>query len=310
MNELEFIQFEKVNGMDVFLNTVDYRTSHFHQEWEVILVLENTLLVTCDGVTFEAEEGDILVLSPSKVHELSKKGESSTFLCLQIAASVMGISDQYVSTGVKLKDYLDSYSISYIRKGLINLLTGYLKMDNMYQIYCLGECNQIMYRILSNMPCKILSEDERTMVNRKNARLNRLMSYVEKNYMHKVNLGDFAKKEDVSLCYLSHFVKNSLNQTFQDYVNSVRFNHALSLIREDNRKLSEVCKMSGFSDYKYFSATFVKRYGKLPEEYAKEIRCGASPSIKSSEDSKSTESFMSREESLLFLENLKKRGVI
>lgn len=69
------------------------------------------------------------------------------------------------------------------------------------------------------------------------------------------------------MSYLSHFIKSTLNQSFQEYVNSVRVNCACKLISGGEEKLTAVCMAAGFSDYRYFSATFKKQFGMTPEQY-------------------------------------------
>ena len=106
----------------------------------------------------------------------------------------------------------------------------------------------------------------------RNARLMRLIQFVDENYMHKIRLSDFARQEGRSVSYMSHFVKDTMNQTFQDYVNSVRFNCARKLIAGSKDSLVSICMESGFSDYRYFSQTFRETYGMTPAEYRRQAR--------------------------------------
>ena len=69
------------------------------------------------------------------------------------------------------------------------------------------------------------------------------------------------------MSYLSHFIKSTLNQSFQEYVNSVRVNCACKLISGGEEKLTAVCMASGFSDYRYFSSAFKRQFGMTPEQY-------------------------------------------
>ena len=67
--------------------------------------------------------------------------------------------------------------------------------------------------------------------------------------------------------YLSHFVKDALNQSFQEYVCSVRVNCACKLMADSEKKLLDICEESGFSDYRYFSQAFKRQFGLTPEQY-------------------------------------------
>ena len=85
--------------------------------------------------------------------------------------------------------------------------------------------------------------------------------------MHKIRLADFAEREGWSLRYLSRFIKCTMNQSFQEYVTSVRFHCACKLIVSGEKKMLDVCMESGFSDYRYFSREFQRQYGMTPEAY-------------------------------------------
>ena len=45
VHELEIIRYPQTDGLCMFFDTIDYRTAHFHPEWEILLVLENPLLI-------------------------------------------------------------------------------------------------------------------------------------------------------------------------------------------------------------------------------------------------------------------------
>ena len=90
--------------------------------------------------------------------------------------------------------------------------------------------------------------------------------------MHKIRLGDFAQQEGMAVSSLSHFFKKLTHQSFQQYVNTVRFHAACNQLASGQDKLLDVCYNAGFSDYKYFSATFLQRTGMTPEVYRQRIQ--------------------------------------
>ena len=269
MSEIEVIQYNKIEGMTAFFNNVAYRSAHLHSEWELVWIIENSMGIKCDGVSFVANEGDLVLFSPSLVHEFKKIDDSCTFMCLQVSPAFLGLSNLLVSQSVHPADYISAEDISKIRACLYKMMKKYVLQDNLFQPYCKGKCALLMYSILSKMPLAMLSDEESTSRSKKNERLMRLIDFVDANYMHKVRLYEFAQSEGVTLCYMSHFIQATLGQSFQDYLNTVRFNHACSMIARGNRRMSDVYRESGFSDYKYFVRTFQEKCGKTPDEYAK-----------------------------------------
>ena len=158
----------------------------------------------------------------------------------------------------------------------------------------------------------MLSETEATERSRGEARinrLNRLIEFVEQNHRSKISLSDFAREENRSTSYLSHFVKENLGQSFQEYVTATRFQTACSLIAAGWERLLDVCMESGFSDYRYFSQAFRQRTGMTPEEYRlTHVSRGIFPlQADSGEGSgRSLEHFYSREESCQLFKQLRK----
>ena len=46
MEELEIVPQYQISGMRMFVNTVEYRSPHFHPEWELLWVLDAPLHIT------------------------------------------------------------------------------------------------------------------------------------------------------------------------------------------------------------------------------------------------------------------------
>lgn len=80
-------------------------------------------------------------------------------------------------------------------------------------------------------------------------------------------LDEIAKRENLSLTYLSHFFKDALGEAFQEYLNQKRFEYACHLLATTDRKILDISLSSGFSDVRYFNRTFQKQFGCTPRDY-------------------------------------------
>lgn len=266
MNELEIIRHSRIPGMTVFFNTVDYRTPHFHPEWELIWLLDNPMTVSGGGGSFRAEKGDLLLFQPSEPHELHKVEENCTFLCLQVSPELLRLENDLVVEPILLNPFLGEQAGA-LRSTLLALAQAYLNREQFSNLFCVGQACLMFHQILNAVPVRAITREERISQEKRNKRLTSLIRFVDENYMHKIRLSDFAEAEGFSMSYLSHFIKSTLNQSFQEYVNSVRVNCACKLISGGEEKLTAVCMASGFSDYRYFSSAFKKQFGMTPEQY-------------------------------------------
>ena len=160
----------------------------------------------------------------------------------------------------------------------------------------------MLHQLLSKLPHHALSPEEATSMDKRNDRIKRLIRFVEENYMHKIKLADFAAMEGCSLSYLSRFIKDTMNQTFQEYVNSVRFACACSLIAAGEMRMLDICMESGFSDYRYFSRAFQQQFHMTPEQYSQYKSRTQLESRVVCRSLHSIEKFYSREDSLNLME--------
>ena len=95
------------------------------------------------------------------------------------------------------------------------------------------------------------------------------MDYIAEHYSEHIALDDIAALEHVSACHISHFIKNMLGISFQDYLNQVRFEQALRLADTSDLSILDICLETGFSSSRYLNQMFLKNLGCTVKEYKK-----------------------------------------
>ena len=253
MREVEIVEHPQIDGLRVFFNTVHYRTAHIHRELELIWLAEGALDVRIEQTRLRAAPGEMVLFHPGQLHAFRAAGDGCTFLCVQIAPELA--AHAYPALG-RLRfaqpcpgRVLPRDAYAALVQTLLRLAQSYLQQRPGYELTSAGCACLLLGALIEGMPHQLLSGGELAGQQRRNDRALRLMRYVDENYAHKVNLSDFAQAEGLSLGYASHFARAALGQSFQDYV------------------LVDVYAASGFSDYRYFSRAFQKRFGMTPEEY-------------------------------------------
>lgn len=305
MEELEIIRHQQIEGLSLFLDTVDFRTSHFHPEWELFWALDNPLQVVSGSQSFVAQPGQLVVLNPNAPHEFHRVEKDCTFLCLQASPRLFPATENLAVDGFVADEFLDTAPL---RQALSQAAYSFFYQKPRFELEVLGLVQLIFYRIFTQMPCHTMTVEEAQSRDRRNARLKRLQKFVDENYMHKIRLSDFALEEGCSMSYLSHFVKDSLSLTFQDYVNTVRFQCACRLIASGDRKMLDVCMESGFSDYRYFTRTFRQQCGMTPEQYRLSLGVQTRRAAAPRRNLRSQEQFFTPEQSIAFLDGILQTG--
>ena len=302
MNELEIIQHPQIRGQNLFFNTMYYRTAHFHAEWELLLPLDNPLVMTFDLERYEVLPGQIIVINSRQLHEYSTETGSCTFLCLQVSDELFprlrGIHVEAFYPHLFMEE--DEYSA--FRARLLDIMHNYLVQPDFYELYCVGRTSLLLHKLLTCVPCHEMTAEEIAQREKSTARLGRLLRFVDDNFQDKILLRDFAAQEGLTINYLSGFIRQTMNQTFQEYVTTVRFHYACKRMSSTDEKLLTICMESGFSDYRYFSKAFRQRTGKTPEEYRSELHRGTPAAAKIHHSMHSLERFYTREQSLVLWE--------
>ena len=90
----------------------------------------------------------------------------------------------------------------------------------------------------------------------------------EKIYLNpKLKLSDVARMVGTNRTYLSRFFNEENGQTFYDFVNNYRVEHATQLLRTSSYTVLEVAEKSGFNSVSTFRRAFVAAHECSPNEY-------------------------------------------
>lgn len=98
-------------------------------------------------------------------------------------------------------------------------------------------------------------------------RIAQAVSIIEKNYMEEITLSGVAQTLYISPEYLSRSFKKEVGSNFNAYLNNVRLQHALQLLKEPASRISEVAEKTGFQTPAYFSKCFKNTFGISPQEW-------------------------------------------
>ena len=97
----------------------------------------------------------------------------------------------------------------------------------------------------------------------------RAKEYIDLNYRKKFTLTEMASALYISPNYLSDLFKKHTGMKFSDYLLEVRMEKSKEYLLDIHYKVGDISALVGFSDARYFSSTFRKRYGMSPLEFRK-----------------------------------------
>jgi two-component system response regulator YesN len=98
--------------------------------------------------------------------------------------------------------------------------------------------------------------------------LQNAVQYIYDNYDNEdISLNAVAANANMSPNHFSTIFSQEMNQTFIEFLTSVRMEKAKELLRSTNMRTSEIANAVGYKDSHYFSYLFKKTQDCTPREY-------------------------------------------
>ncbi|MDF2613141.1 MAG: Response regulator containing CheY-like receiver domain and AraC-type DNA-binding domain [Clostridia bacterium] len=114
----------------------------------------------------------------------------------------------------------------------------------------------------------VIEQLSNTKIKNSSLIVDQAIDYVDENYFKSdLSLSSVAKEISVSSGYLSILFKKEKGFNFSDYVNKVRMEKSIHLLRTTRLTTYQIAEEIGFNNSHYFSLCFKKYTGISPSEY-------------------------------------------
>ncbi len=165
--------------------------------------------------------------------------------------------------GIQFTGDIAAEAAESLRK-MINLkgLERYIEMLKVFNLLL-----SIDERILLALPSAVPDNNEK---DRK--QIDKIYEYVFQNLENGVSLNEAAGLVYMEPSSFCRFFKKKTNQTFMEYVKSVRIGISARLLAETDKQITQICYESGYNNLANFNHYFKQVMKKTPSEYRKEFR--------------------------------------
>lgn len=275
--EYEVISYPRLNHVRIGYTHLTYRNPHVHSEMEICLVLGGSASVHLREQSFEVTQGSMMVFNSNEMHEIVSRGrDGARVMFLQIANQFCRDYMRQLCDYEFLNSHITacvSPAQSWQLQGLIlHLLDNYSGSGQISTLNCLADICQLLSLLFSWVPCRLIDESDFRTRSRRSSRLRQITQYIDARFTGKVTLQELAAQLGLTVTYLSHFIRENMGMTFQEYLNNVRLEKALQLMESTDMNLIDISLSSGFSDIKYMTRAFGAELGCSPREYRKSLQ--------------------------------------
>ncbi|QEC53063.1 AraC family transcriptional regulator [Anseongella ginsenosidimutans] len=265
--------------------TAPYFTNshHFHNDYELVLVLESTGKRVIGDRVENFKGGDMVFVGPNLPHAWFNDNE--------YYKQKEGLLARSIVTYFK-KEWLENCVLALpgaekLKKLLVNAVRG-IKLEGKAReriasiLINTGQSNglkksidifTVLYELSEAREYEMLTGISYVNSYNENEarRINEVYEYVLKNFTTQIKLEEVAAIANMSPNAFCRYFKTHTQKNFSYFINEVRIGHACKLLLKKDLSVSRVCFESGFQSMTNFNKFFKRFTGKSPNEYRKGI---------------------------------------
>ncbi|MGP6139074.1 MULTISPECIES: helix-turn-helix domain-containing protein [unclassified Jeotgalibaca] len=247
--------------------------NHYHDFFEISIILEGQSEYTIEGETRLLEKGAILLFNPGVYHyEQIPKGMHNR----QIHIGIRHFSiDRFPrdffpleATIVHLSEYEDVFF-----ETCFEIIKERNERKSGYDIILKSLVLKLMVYILRDKSTDQLEDKELVLTDEELERqqlVDGIKLYIETNYREDLTLNRIAEACYASPATISRIFKDQLGESPINYLIRYRLEKAKTLLdNTEDISIKETAHLIGYEDALYFSKLFKKYYGSSPTDYAK-----------------------------------------
>ena len=241
----------------------------WHEQLEILYILEGELVCFCDFRHYICRAGDIVIVNPCETHDFAFVGTPARYHCLMIDPRLWGgHSDTSIRkyleplTARKLRFHNVIRDNASVRSILDDLITEYTEEQPGYELAVKGNLLRLLahlFRYESDSAAESKSTDAY-------APIAPALRYISDNYTSEITLSDLAGICCMNRSYFCRRFHEITGRTAIAYVNEYRLAKAQALLLTTSMTISEVASAVGYDDSSYFTRRFRDLFGCTPKQ--------------------------------------------
>ena len=273
----EKIVYKNELPVNVITANIEEYPIHFHDDMEVVYVLEGNIMMRNGYYTYSLRQGDIYILNDREMHSFESTGEDNMVMMLQMDLTYFSRYYDNLKNNFFVTDTEDDSdeSLEVLRNILARIMMEILQKGYGYEHKVIESTHNLIACLMADFQYFVMEDgkfknESRNKGNKILAgRLNRITDYMYDNYNRKLTLSEIAEREHLSIYYLSHIIKEATGLSFQDLLSYIRVEESEKLLLGTNKKIGAIAEETGFSAVRYYIKHFEQWFGMHPLEYRK-----------------------------------------
>ena len=253
-------------------STMKDRELHFHQEPEIIYVLDGEIEIGGENGSHTLKTDDFLIVNSNVRHEWHTSGEvliGSVFVNYKMLTEMFHGEQVYFLCDSSVEK---SESYEKMRYYIRQIFNYYQTTEGQAFLLRRSISYQMLYLLTSSFIVKKGMSHYDSLRGISDERMNEILNYIMSHYQEQITLQELADKLYLSNAYLSKYIKRNFGLSFLKLVNNIRMEHAVGELIYSDKSIIKIAMDNGFSNLAGFNKTFREIYHQTPAEYREEMQ--------------------------------------
>lgn len=222
----------------------------------LIFVKNGSMLITRNGKSNVISKGGLAFLKKGDAHTVSNNPNDPDQHCVFYTASFFG----NVNKNFFLKRLQDVERFDKFNSMFSDLLICMEEKNFYYDL----KAKRIVYDILYNLGKEQLYYNSHSTVNEN---IQKVIRYINSNYMNKITVDDMAKISGYSKSYFKKIFQQHFRTPPHKFLMDIRLEQAKTMLESKVFSLNEIAEKCGFGNEYYFSNAFKREIRCSPKRY-------------------------------------------
>ncbi|WP_347939674.1 helix-turn-helix domain-containing protein [Peribacillus simplex] len=253
----------------ISLQNIRHHSQHIHLGIEILFVIRGEIEVMVNQDSYHLAENDLMLINANDVHTV-KGHKDNVVLLLQIP--LHSIEQHYPDIHVCYFDCRSSKEdnglyllFDQIRQLLAEILIAHYQEQDGSELEINSQIFKLVTLLIRNFKTTHLGQNRFNEM--KDERIRDILTFIEKNYRKQMSFEEIAKRQYLSLYYLSRYFKQAVGVSFSQYVKQIRLKSAVHELLYTDHNIMKVSLNNGFPNVKAFNKAFKEMYNQTPAEY-------------------------------------------
>lgn len=244
---------------------------HWHENFEILYFETGEALIYCNSSPIRVGPGELIVVNSNDLHYGEVLSPLLVYYVVEfdlsfIHSSQIDLCQTKYMTPLVHNRILFRNQIEQNKELLEEvrlLIDEYYRQEIGYELAIKAYLYRILVLLLRCYGNQTISGAEKERQRRTIGRITAVLEHMECYYTEKLSLDQLSAMANMSPHYFCRLFKNLTGKSPVEYINHLRLNKAMTLLREGELTITEIAMAVGFNDSNYFSRLF-KKYKQVP----------------------------------------------